>query len=277
MPSGYIALHTPVPCQLHEPCHRAYLPEICPEDGGGLKGHKHFSFLPELPTTRLTSSCKSSPASWFRFSTKARVWLWSTPIHPARAFSASLSVEVLLIPGLTASKVPPTRAQPPALPEWFSTWCESKAPELAGLIAVVGIQVWGTCRTHLLQGSPRHGPSVRPLVIIQLGVVVRLAVLHRDPAGQDGRHVIAHGLFLGLLLPLLLDFAKLNACVRKGGRALGALSPTSCHPHLTAWAGMGWLRLITKIQPSSLAPTQPAEVEASWRPKLALICMKKER
>lgn len=120
-------------------------------------------------------------------------------------------MEVLLIPGLTASKVPPTRAQPPALPEWFSTWCESKAPELAGLIAVVGIQVWGTCRTHLLQGSPRHGPSVRPLVIIQLGVVVRLAVLHRDPAGQDGRHVIAHGLFLGLLLPLLLDFAKLNA------------------------------------------------------------------
>lgn len=69
--------------------------------------------------------------------------------------------------------------------------------------------------------QPR-GPSVRPLVIVQLGVVVGLAVLHGDPAGQDRRYVVAHGLFFGLLFPLLLDFPELDSCSREGGRALGA-------------------------------------------------------
>ena len=53
---------------------------------------------------------------------------------------------------------------------------------------------------------------VRPLVLVQLGVVVGLAVLHGDAAGQDGGHVVAHRLPLSLLLPLLLHLPQLDAC-----------------------------------------------------------------
>lgn len=57
---------------------------------------------------------------------------------------------------------------------------------------------------------------VRPLVLVQLRVVVRLAVLHCDATWEDGGHVVADGLPLRLLLPLLLHLSQLDTW--KGGR-----------------------------------------------------------
>lgn len=74
--------------------------------------------------------------------------------------------------------------------------------------------------TPPLNFPPHHQPSPRlpfwteflvgPLVLIELGVVVGLAVLHGDAARQDGGHVVAHRLPLGLLLPLLLYLPQLD-------------------------------------------------------------------
>lgn len=58
---------------------------------------------------------------------------------------------------------------------------------------------------------------VRPLVLVELGVVVGLAVLHGDAARQDGGHVVAHGLPLRLLLPLLLHLPQLDTWRGEGG------------------------------------------------------------
>lgn len=60
---------------------------------------------------------------------------------------------------------------------------------------------------------------IGPLVLVELGVVVRLAVLHGDAARQDGGHVVADGLPLGLLLPLLLHLPQLDTW--RGGRREG--------------------------------------------------------
>lgn len=52
---------------------------------------------------------------------------------------------------------------------------------------------------------------IRPFILVELGgVVLGVAVLHGDAAGQDGGHVIAHHVPL-LLLPLLLHLAQLEA------------------------------------------------------------------
>lgn len=51
---------------------------------------------------------------------------------------------------------------------------------------------------------------IRPLILVELGVVVRLAVLHGDTARQDGGHIVADGLPLRLLLPLLLHLPQLD-------------------------------------------------------------------
>lgn len=59
--------------------------------------------------------------------------------------------------------------------------------------------------------------SVGPLVLVELGVVVRFAVLHSDAARQDRGHVVAHGLPLCLLLPLLLHLPQLDAWRGDGG------------------------------------------------------------
>lgn len=71
---------------------------------------------------------------------------------------------------------------------------------------------------------------IRPLVLIKLGgVVLGVAVLHRDAAGQDGGHVIAHHVPL-LLLPLLLHLAQLEACWEEGNpgdRAKVLVTPRS--------------------------------------------------
>lgn len=52
--------------------------------------------------------------------------------------------------------------------------------------------------------------SVGPVVLIELGVVVRIAVLHGDASGQDRGHVIPDWLALGLLLALFLHLFQLN-------------------------------------------------------------------
>lgn len=62
---------------------------------------------------------------------------------------------------------------------------------------------------------------IGPLVLVELGVVVRLAVLHGDAARQDGGHVVADGLPLGLLLPLLLHLPQLDTWREDGGRMEG--------------------------------------------------------
>lgn len=51
---------------------------------------------------------------------------------------------------------------------------------------------------------------VRPLVLVELGVVVRFTVLHSNAARQDGRHIVPNGLPLCLLLPLLLHLSQLD-------------------------------------------------------------------
>ena len=51
---------------------------------------------------------------------------------------------------------------------------------------------------------------IRPLILIELGVVVGLAVLHSNTARQDGGHIVADGLSLCLLLPLLLHLPQLD-------------------------------------------------------------------
>lgn len=61
---------------------------------------------------------------------------------------------------------------------------------------------------------------VRPLVLVEFGVVVGLAVLHSDTAGQDGGHIVADGLPLRLLLPLLLHLPQLDTW-RGGGEDVG--------------------------------------------------------
>ena len=60
-------------------------------------------------------------------------------------------------------------------------------------------------------GLARWAPvSVGPVVLVELRVVVRVAVLDGDAPGQDGGHVVAHRLALGLLLPLLLHLLQLD-------------------------------------------------------------------
>lgn len=72
----------------------------------------------------------------------------------------------------------------------------------------------GAGTTDRVETLPRPGPrapaSVGPVVVVKLRVVVGVAVLDRDAPGQDGGHVVPHGLPLGLLLPLLLHLLQLN-------------------------------------------------------------------
>lgn len=57
---------------------------------------------------------------------------------------------------------------------------------------------------------------IRPFILIELGgVVLRVAVLHRDAARQDRGHVVPYNIPL-LLLPLLLHLAQLEACWEGG-------------------------------------------------------------
>lgn len=55
---------------------------------------------------------------------------------------------------------------------------------------------------------------IRPVVLLQLGVVLRVGVFNSDASRQDGGHVVSHGLPLGLLLLLLLHLLQLDACGR---------------------------------------------------------------
>lgn len=64
---------------------------------------------------------------------------------------------------------------------------------------------------------------VRPLVLVELGVVIGLAVLHSNTARQDGGHIVAHGLPLCLLLPLLLHLPQLDTW-RAGREDVGGLA-----------------------------------------------------
>lgn len=54
-------------------------------------------------------------------------------------------------------------------------------------------------------------PSLHPVSLVKLGLILGVGVLHGDAARQDGGHVVAHALVFGLLLPLLLHFPQLNA------------------------------------------------------------------
>ena len=68
-----------------------------------------------------------------------------------------------------------------------------------------------TSSTRPPPGPARWTPvSVGPVVLVELRVVVRVAVLDGDAPGQDGGHVVAHRLALGLLLPLLLHLLQLD-------------------------------------------------------------------
>ena len=52
--------------------------------------------------------------------------------------------------------------------------------------------------------------SVGPVVLVELGVVVRIAVLHGDASGQNRGHVVPNWLALGFLFTLLLHLLQLN-------------------------------------------------------------------
>lgn len=71
-----------------------------------------------------------------------------------------------------------------------------------------------------LSRSFQHFSLVRPLVLVELGVVIGLAVLHSDTARQDGSHIVADRLPLCLLLSLLLHLPQLDTW-RGGGGDLG--------------------------------------------------------
>lgn len=60
---------------------------------------------------------------------------------------------------------------------------------------------------------PRAPASVGPVVLVQLRVIVRVAVLDGDAAGQDGGHVVAHGLALGFLLLQFLHLLQLDSWI----------------------------------------------------------------
>lgn len=57
---------------------------------------------------------------------------------------------------------------------------------------------------------------IRPIVLLQLGVVLGVGVFHGDASRQDGGHVVSDRLPLGLLLLLLLHLLQLNACRKYG-------------------------------------------------------------
>jgi len=51
---------------------------------------------------------------------------------------------------------------------------------------------------------------IRPVVLIKLrGIILRVAILHGNPTGQDGGYVVAHNITL-LLFLLLLNPAQLK-------------------------------------------------------------------
>lgn len=52
---------------------------------------------------------------------------------------------------------------------------------------------------------------IRPVVLLQLGVVLGVGVFHSDASRQDGGHVVSDRLSLGLLLLLLLNLLQLDA------------------------------------------------------------------
>lgn len=52
---------------------------------------------------------------------------------------------------------------------------------------------------------------IRPIVLLQLGVVLRVGVFHGDASRQDGGHVVSNWLPLSLLLLLLLHLLQLDA------------------------------------------------------------------
>lgn len=71
---------------------------------------------------------------------------------------------------------------------------------------------FNTLPTHrFLAGHQLVPGSVRPVVVIQLRVVVGVTVLHSDASGQDRGHVVPNRLALGFLLTLLLYFFQLNS------------------------------------------------------------------
>lgn len=71
--------------------------------------------------------------------------------------------------------------------------------------------------------------SIWPLIIVQFWVIVGFTVLHRDPAGEDGSHIIANWFLLCLLLPLFLDFSELNAYIKERSKTI-KVSKTSLLP-----------------------------------------------
>lgn len=54
-------------------------------------------------------------------------------------------------------------------------------------------------------------PSLHPVSLVKLGLVLGVGVLDGDAAWQDGGHVVADALVLSLLLSLLLHFPQLYA------------------------------------------------------------------
>lgn len=113
----------------------------------------------------------------------------------------------------------------------FSLFSSSSpfCPQQEGLMARREPQGWGGTGGHLnmfvlccccrifssLSLAP-DGQSLHPVALIKLRLVLGVGVLDGDAARQDGGHVVAHALVLGLLLSLLLHFPQLDTW-RGGG------------------------------------------------------------
>lgn len=65
---------------------------------------------------------------------------------------------------------------------------------------------------------------IGPIVVLQLGVILRVGVFYGDASGQDGSYIISNRLSLSLLLLLLLHLLQLDACKKIKKKTLNDLA-----------------------------------------------------
>lgn len=94
---------------------------------------------------------------------------------------------------------------------------------------------------------------VRPIIVLQLRFVLRVAVFHSDTARQDRGDIIAHRFSFCLLFLLLLNFFQLDTCSTNKHTQTSATQPIhfQWEIHKSLWCDVGVPGNFTEVELSA--------------------------